>query len=91
MINEMLTKIASISITNFLNSAVLLILGIGTLIQVLDMVGLFPEKVRNRLKLNRSRDTLDVLKEYGIDPELYRRHNISVGIPRDYPKDALEK
>lgn len=89
---EALSKIMnSILTTDILNSAVLIILGIGTLIQISDMLGFLPEKLRNRLKLNRSKDTLDVLKEYGIDPELYRRHNISVGIPRDYPKDTLEK
>lgn len=73
-----------------LNSLVLIILGIGTLVQVLDMLGFLPRKVRDYLKLNHARDTLDVLKEYGIDPELYKRHNISVGIPQDYPKDELE-
>lgn len=73
-----------------LNSLVLIILGIGTLLQVLDMLGFLPKKVRNYLKLNHARDTLDVLKEYGIDPEFYKRHNISVGIPQDYPKDDLE-
>lgn len=75
---------------NTLNSAILIILGFGTLIQVLDMLGFLPKKWRDHFKLNHSRDTLEVLKEYGIDPELYRRHNISVGIPQDYSQDTSE-
>lgn len=88
--NTKMDKIKIIFESDFLNSVVLIILGIGTLVQVLDMLGFLPSKVRNYLKLNHSRDTLDILKEYGIDPELYRRHNISVGIPQDYPKDDIE-
>ena len=32
--------------SDFLNSLVLIILGIGTLVQVLDMLGFLPERVR---------------------------------------------
>ena len=76
--------------SDFLNSLVLIILGIGTLVQVLDMLGFLPERVRNYLKLNHAKDTIEVLKEYGIDPALYRRHNIGVGIPQDYSKGEIE-
>lgn len=53
------------------------------------MLFFLPKKVRNYLKLNHARDTLDVLKEYGIDPEFHKRHNISVGISQDYPQITL--
>ena len=33
--------------SDFLNSLVLIILGIGTLVQVLDMLGFLPERVRD--------------------------------------------
>ena len=59
------------------------------MLQVLDMLFFLPKKVRNYLKLNHARDTLDVLKEYGIDPEFHKRHNISVGISQDYPQITL--
>ena len=78
------------NILDLLNVIALIILGIGSLIQLLDTIGLFPAKIRNYLRLNRAKDTIDVLKEYGINPDLYKRHNIAIGIPRDYSKDTVE-
>ena len=78
------------NILNFLNVLALIILGIGSLIQLLDAMGLFPPKIRNYLRLNRTKETIDVLKEYGINPDLYKRHNIAIGIPRDYSKNTVE-
>lgn len=68
-------------ILDLLNVIALIILGIGSLIQLLDTIGLFPAKIRNYLRLNRAKETIDVLKEYGINPDLYKRHNIAIGIP----------
>lgn len=72
--------------SDFLNSLVLIILGIGTLVQVLDMLGFLPERVRNYLKLNHAKDTIEVLKEYGIDPALYRRPQWGQVLERGYKK-----
>lgn len=78
------------NILNLLNVLALIILGIGSLIQLLDTMGLFPPKLRNYLQLNRAKETIDVLKEYGINPDLYKRHNMAIGIPRDYSKNTVE-
>lgn len=76
---------------DFLNMLVLIVLSISTLIQVLDMCGLLPEKLKRRLKLNHAQETIDVLKELGVDIDRYRRANTVVGIPRDYSKDNIEE
>ena len=78
-------------VIDVLSTLVLVILGIGTLIQVLDMCGIIPSKLRDKLKLNRSQDTIDVLKEFGVNIEQYRKANILVGIPRDYSKEKLQE
>lgn len=77
-------------ILDCLNVIALILLAIGTVIQLLDSLGFLPQKARNFFKLNRSRDTIDVLKEFGVDTELYQKRNVLVGIPRDYPKEKLE-
>lgn len=77
-------------ILNLLNVIALILLALGTVIQLLDSLGFLPPKVRNFFKLNRSRDTIDVLREFGVDTELYQKRNKLVGIPRDYPKEKLE-
>lgn len=70
---------------------VIVVLAIATLFQVLDMCGLLPPKFRKFLRLNRSQDTIEVLKELGININQYRKNNLTMGIPRDYPKENLEQ
>lgn len=74
-----------------LNAFILIVLSISTVIQVLDMCGFLPRKVRKFLRLNHSEDTMDVLKEFGINIDMYRRNNATVGIPRDYSRETLEE
>ena len=59
-------------ILNLLNVIALILLALGTVIQLLESLGFLPPKVRNFFKLNRSRDTIDVLREFGVDTELYQ-------------------
>lgn len=49
------------NILDLLNVIALIILGIGTLIQLLDTIGLFPAKIRNYLRLNRAKETIDLI------------------------------
>lgn len=77
------------SINDIISMVVLVLLGIATLIQILDMVGFIPKKWRYQLKLNRSQDTIDVLKSLGINFNQYRKSNATVGIPVDYSKETV--
>lgn len=77
-------------ILDFLNVIALIILGVGSVIQLVDAIGVLPERIRNYLRLNRAKETIEVLKEYGINPDLYKRHNMALGIPRDYSKDTVQ-
>ena len=79
------------NILDFINDLVWFVLGISTLLAVLDMVGFVPKKLRKRLKLNRAEDTLEVLKELGIDTKVYKRKILSMNFPKDYSNKSLEK
>ncbi len=70
---------------------IIIILGISTLIQVCDMCGFLPSKLKKFFILNRSGEMMEVLKEFGIDSGMYRRKNATIGIPRDYNKVTVEK
>lgn len=69
---------------------ILILLSISTLIQICDMCGFLPEWLRKKFRINKSQDTLEVLKEFGININMYKRKNAIVGIPRDYNKESLE-
>lgn len=77
-------------IEDVINRIILGLLAISTLIQVLNWIGFIPAKFKKVLKLHQAEDTLDVLKEFGIDIERYRRVNAIVDLPIDYPQD-IEK
>ncbi|CEN89846.1 orotate phosphoribosyltransferase [[Clostridium] sordellii] len=79
------------NILDFINNLVWLALGVSTLMAVLDMIGFMPKKLKKKLKLNRAEDTLDVLKDMGIDIESYRRKISSINFPKDYSNESLEK
>lgn len=72
------------SILDFLNYIVLFILGISTIIGILDYVGLLPRKWKNYFKLNRSIETIEVLKNLGIDVDKYKRHNMTIMFSREF-------
>lgn len=77
-------------IEELINKIILILLAISTLIQVLNWTGFLPSKLKKFFKLSQAEDTLDVLKELGIDIERYRRVNAIVELPIDYPRD-IEK
>lgn len=76
-------------INEIIGMIVLIILGIGTLIQILDMVGLLSSKWRNTLKLNRAQDTLEVLGTLGVNINQYKKRNSTIGIPVDYSNETV--
>lgn len=73
-----------------MDACILILLGISTLIQVCDMCGFLPGWIRKKFRINKSQDTLEVLKEFGIDANKYKRKNAIVGIPRDYDYKNIE-
>lgn len=74
-----------------INAIIILLLGVSTVIQVCDVCGFLPEWIRKKFRINKSLDTLEVLKELGINTNMYMRKNAIVGIPRDYDKKNIEK
>ncbi len=74
-----------------MDTIVILLLGISTIIQICDMCGFLPGWIRKRFRINKSQDTLEVLKELGISTNMYKRKNAIVGIPRDYNQDNIQK
>lgn len=77
-------------IEEHINQTILVLLAISTLVQVLNWMGFLPSKLRELLKLNQAEDTLEVLRNMGIDIDRYRRANSVVELPIDYPQD-IEK
>lgn len=74
-----------------MDTIVIILLGISTIIQICDMCGFLPGWIRKRFRINKSQDTLEVLKELGISTNMYKRKNAIVGIPRDYNQDNIQK
>lgn len=79
------------SINDAISMLILLLLAVSTLIQVMDMCGLLPDRFRRWLKLNRSQDTLEILRELGININQYKKHNAVVDLPRDYASGTIEQ
>lgn len=74
-----------------MDAIILGLLTVSTIIQVCDMCGFLPEWIRRKFRINKSLDTLEVLKELGINVNMYKRKNAIVGIPVDYNKENVEK
>lgn len=79
------------SINEFLGTLVLVVLAVATLLQVVDMCGFLPEKYKKKFKLSHAHDTIEVLKEMGINFNQYRKSNATIGIPMDYSKETVEE
>lgn len=74
-----------------MDAIILGLLTVSTIIQICDMCGFLPEWIRKKFRINKSLDTLEVLKELGININMYKRKNAIVGIPVDYNKENIEK
>lgn len=78
-------------IEEYINRAILILLAISTLVQILNWMGFLPSKFRKLLKLNQAEDTIEVLKDMGIDIDRYKRVNAIVELPVDYPEDIKKE
>ncbi len=76
---------------DFLNSLILIILSISTVISVLDQVGLLPKRIKKFIKMSKSNEILETLEELGIDVDKHRRSNVSINYPKDYSKESVEE
>lgn len=74
-----------------MDTIMIILLGISTIIQICDMCGFLPGWIRKKFRINKSQDTLEVLKELGINTNMYKRKNAIVGIPRDYNQESIQK
>ncbi|WP_028875887.1 phosphoribosyltransferase [Teredinibacter turnerae] len=57
---------------------ILSVLALATLISILGWVGFLPTKVSRYLNRNRLAESIDILKEFGVDIERHRNLNLSV-------------
>lgn len=78
-------------IEEYINRAILILLAISTLVQILNWMGFLLSKFRKLLKLNQAEDTIEVLKDMGIDIDRYKRVNAIVELPVDYPEDIKKE
>lgn len=85
--NQIIVQLGNVN--DIISMVVLVLLGIATLIQILDLIGFIPKKWRYKLKLSRAQDTIDVLNILGININQYRKSNATVGIPVDYSKETV--
>lgn len=76
-------------VSSILHSVVLFILSISTIISILDLVGWMPVKFKKRMIKNRSEETLEVLRNLGIDVDKYKKINASMSFPKDYSEKSL--
>lgn len=78
-------------IIKLLEYLVWICLTLSTLFMVADFIGIMPKKFRKMLRLNKSDDTLEVLKELGINIESYRRSVSQVSFPKNYDNQSVEE
>ena len=69
---------------------ILTILGISTVVFVLDSVGLLPRFLQKALYRNRTTETLEVLRELGFDVDRVKRNNRAAKISEKRAPDTLE-
>lgn len=77
-------------INNQLNTLILVLLSVSTLIAVADMIGIIPPKIKKHFRRTYVSDTIEVLKEFGVDIDRYKRNNIALDYPIDYSAGSVE-
>lgn len=80
-----------ISNLKWIDSLILLLLGLSTLVGILDYVGILPPFIRNFIRLNRSSDTIEALKRLGVDIDTVKRSNASHRYPKYATRTEIEK
>lgn len=78
------------TVSNAITQFILIILSIATLVTVLDYLGWLPPKVRRFLRLNRVQDTMETLKEFGINTRAYCDATMPLRFPKSNdPVDTI--
>ncbi len=78
-------------LNTFLTNLVIILIGLSTLIAVLDICGFLPGRVRKWFQLNRADDTIEVLKRLGIETEQYKRHNNALRFPKSIDSNTIKE
>lgn len=79
------------NISDTINSIILIILSLATLIGILDYIGVWPSKFRRFLRLNKADDVMKVLEEFGVDVKKYKMNNMVLNYPREANENSLKK
>lgn len=70
---------------------IILVLGVSSLISILDSIGMLPGKVRDWFKLNRAEDTLKVMEELGVDLKRLKKQNSALLFPKGFEYKTIER
>lgn len=77
---DWLQHIPNISVGDVINDIILILLAIATLLFVLEKLGFLPRFMRKLIAANRAAETLDVLRDLGVDVDRATRSNISASV-----------
>jgi len=78
-------------VTGGINTVILWTLGISSLFVVAEVLGFLPEKLSNKINRNRLRETMRLLKEFGVDVETPKRVNGVARLEQIPGKDLAER
>lgn len=73
-----------------INDIVIFILGLSTLVGILDFVGFLPPQIRKVLRINRADDSLELLRELGVDIDRYKRNNVKFNYPQNLSEESIK-
>ncbi len=73
------------------NTIILWVLALATLFQILEMVGVLPSKISTWIHRNRLRETMRLLREFGVDIETARRANQVARLEQIPGRDLSER
>ncbi|MBY0157199.1 hypothetical protein H0178_15505 [Cytobacillus firmus] len=75
---------------NFFNTTILFILAVSTVLLILEVSGLMPQKISLWINRNKYTQTLEVLKQLGIDVDRYKRSNLALDTPTYFSIEQIE-
>jgi adenine/guanine phosphoribosyltransferase-like PRPP-binding protein len=74
-----------------INTLILWALAFATLFQILDMVGVLPGRFSRPIHRNRLRETMRLLREFGIDVETAKRANLVARLEQIKGRDLADR
>ncbi|WP_160036563.1 phosphoribosyltransferase [Paenibacillus sp. An7] len=75
----------------FFNKLILLILTVSTVLFILEVSGLLPQKISLWINRNKLTQTFELLKQLGIDVDRYKRASLELDTPTYFKKENLEE